>query len=107
MKEKVILVAMNDREKKTLSKMLRIYCRFKHEQRDSLCSACKQLENYAHQRLEHCKFGEKKTPCRKCPVHCYQPEYREKIKKVMQSSGQKMLFFHPADAIRHLWQTKF
>ena len=98
---------MNDREKKTVSKMIRIYCRFKHGQKDSLCPDCKQLEEYAHRRLERCKFGEDKPSCQKCPIHCYKPEYREKMKEVMRFSGPKMVFFHPADAIRHLWQTKF
>jgi len=98
---------MNGSEKKTVSKMLRIYCRFKHGQEDSLCEDCKRLEDYAHHRLERCKFGERKPACEKCTVHCYKPEYREKIREVMRFSGQRMLFFHPVDAVKHLWKTKF
>ncbi|MDR2146790.1 MAG: nitrous oxide-stimulated promoter family protein [Tannerella sp.] len=98
---------MNNREKKTVSKMLRIYCRFKHGQRSALCPECRRLEDYAYRRLEHCKFGEDKMPCQECTVHCYKPEYREQIRVVMRYAGQRMLFFHPVDAIRHLWETKF
>jgi len=97
---------MNHSEKKTVSKMLRIYCRFKHGQYESLCPDCRQLNDYAHQRLERCKFGADKPPCQKCTVHCYKPEYREKIKEVMRFAGPRMLFFYPLDAIKHFWKTK-
>jgi len=93
---------MNEREKNTVSKMIRIYCRFKHGTRNALCPDCKQLEDYAHKRLEHCRFGEEKPACEKCPVHCYKPEYREKIKEVMRFAGPRMVFFHPVEAVRHL-----
>ena len=98
---------MNHSEKKTVSKMLRLYCRFKHRQRNSLCEDCRKLEDYAHRRLEHCKFGEDKPACEKCTVHCYKPEYREKIREVMRFSGPRMLFYYPRDAVKHLWKTKF
>jgi hypothetical protein len=92
---------MNDGEKNTVSKMIRIYCRAKHQQRDGLCPECKQLESYAHRRLEHCPYKKDKPACKKCPVHCYKNEYKEKIKKVMRFSGPRMLFCYPADALRH------
>jgi len=95
---------MNAREKNTVSKMIRIYCRFKHGMRNALCPDCRQLEDYAHKRLEHCQFGEEKPSCEKCPMHCYKPEYREKIREVMRFAGPRMLFFHPVEAVRHLWR---
>jgi len=97
---------MNEREKITVSKMIRIYCRFKHGTRNELCPDCKQLEDYAHKRLEHCRFGEEKPACEKCPVHCYKPECREKIREVMRFAGPRMVFFHPVEAVRHLWGKK-
>ena len=97
---------MNDREKNTVSKMIRIYCRFKHGGRNSLCPDCQQLEVYAHKRLEHCQFGESKPSCEKCQVHCYKPEYRERIREVMRFAGPRMIFFHPAEAVRHLLKKK-
>ncbi|MDR2234062.1 MAG: nitrous oxide-stimulated promoter family protein [Tannerella sp.] len=98
---------MNDSEKKIVTKMLRIYCRFNHGQRRALCQECQLLEDYAYRRLEHCKFGDAKAPCQNCTVHCYRPDYREKIRVVMRFAGPRMIFFHPLDAIKHLWKTKF
>ena len=44
--------------------------------------------------------------CRNCKVHCYKPEMREKIREVMRYSGPRMIFHHPAAAIRHVILTK-
>ena len=93
---------MNDYEKNTVSKMIRIFCRFNHGMRKSLCEDCKQLEEYAHEQLECCPFDKDKPACEKCTVHCYNPEYREKIREVMRFSGPRMIFFHPAEAVRHI-----
>ena len=82
--------------------MIRIYCRFKHKIRKSLCEDCMQLEDYSHKRLDCCPFGEEKPACDKCTIHCYKPEYREKIREVMRFSGPRMIFFHPVVAMRHL-----
>ncbi len=95
---------MNLREKNTVSKMIHIYCRSKHGTQSTLCDDCLQLEKYAHTRLEHCTFGEDKPVCKHCSVHCYKPEYKEQIKEVMRFAGPRMLFYHPADALRHLWK---
>ena len=82
--------------------MIRIYCRFKHRMRNALCPDCKQLEEYAHKRLECCPFVEDKPACEKCSAHCYKPEQREKIREVMRFSGPRMIFYHPVEAARHL-----
>lgn len=93
---------MNAGEKITVSKMLLIYCRSKHGNEQELCSQCSALESYAHQRLEHCTFGEKKPICKRCPIHCYKPDYRSKIKEVMRFSGPRMILYHPFDVFKHL-----
>ncbi len=95
---------MNDKEKETVSAMIRIYCRLKHRQQDKLCYYCRQLEIYAHERLERCPYKGNKPVCRKCPIHCYKPEFKKKIKEVMRFSGARMIFYYPLDMIRHLWQ---
>ena len=68
-----------------------------------LCPQCQALLDYAHKRLEHCKFGENKPSCTRCPVHCYKPAMREQIRQVMRYSGPRMLLHDPVMAIRHLW----
>ena len=89
-------------EKKTVAAMVNLYCRHK-EQNRCLCDSCKQLIEYAHHKLEHCKFGNSKSSCRKCVIHCYEPKMRDKIREVMRYSGPRMIFFHPIMALKHIW----
>lgn len=93
-----------EKEKKTVSEMIRIYCRGRHGGK-ALCPACEALEQYALRQTDHCPFMEKKTFCSCCKVHCYQPEMRERIREVMRYSGPRMLFVHPFMALSHLYET--
>ena len=67
-----------------------------------LCPECQELLKYAFERLDKCPFQERKTTCAKCPVHCYRPELRERIRVVMRYAGPRMLFRYPILAIHHL-----
>ena len=69
-------------EKRTVEIMIRLYCR-KKEKNATLCPKCEELLRYAHARLDHCPFGEKKSSCKKCPVHCYKPAMRKRMREVM------------------------
>lgn len=91
-----------DREKNTVEAMIRLYCKQQHQHSQSLCSDCQDLLTYAHKRVELCKFGENKTVCGDCPVHCYKKDMREKIQGVMRYSGPRMLLYHPLMAFQHL-----
>lgn len=91
-----------EREKATVKTMIKLYCKGHHQSDGELCSECKKLLEYAMSRLNHCKFGESKPTCAKCPVHCYKPEMRERIKETMRYSGPKMIYTQPIAAIRHL-----
>ena len=91
-----------EREKKTVRWMIEIWCHDHHGTRKGLCPECSELLEYAHKRLELCKFGEQKKYCHYCPVHCYKPQMRERIREVMRYSGPRMLFHHPLAAIRYL-----
>ena len=88
-------------EKRTVSHMIELWCRKNHGGQE-LCSECSELLDYSLARLDHCKFGAAKTKCHKCPVHCYRPDMRDKIRKVMRFSGPRMLFHHPLEALRYL-----
>ena len=90
-----------EEEQQVVEQMIRLYCRKKEGNRE-LCPSCTELLQYAKARLEHCKFDENKTTCKKCPVHRYRPEMRERIRKVMRWAGPRMIWYHPAAAIRHL-----
>lgn len=93
-------------EKRTVEKMISLYCRA-HRHPECLCADCRQLLEYAHARLDKCKFGEGKPTCRKCPIHCYRPDMKEKMVAVMRYSGPRMLLHHPLHALRHLWYELF
>ena len=89
------------REAKAVTAMIDMYCH-KHHSADELCQECSALLEYAHRCLEKCPFQEGKTTCIKCPVHCYKPVMRERIREVMRYSGPRMMYRHPIVAILHL-----
>lgn len=91
-----------EQEKSTIEKMIKIYCRQQHASKQGLCQDCSGLLEYARKRLDLCKYGDNKPTCEKCPIHCYKPEMREKVKKIMRYSGPRMIFFHPVEALRHM-----
>jgi len=82
--------------------MIALYCRDHHHTEGELCNACRELVAYASVRLEHCPFQENKTTCGNCPIHCYKPQMREKIREVMRYSGPRMIWHHPLLAIGHM-----
>ncbi len=92
------------RERRTLEAMLRIYCGAHDHQtpENRLCGGCADLRDYAAARLRHCPYGDEKPTCASCPIHCYRPDRRERVKEVMRFSGPRMLLFHPVLAVRHL-----
>lgn len=94
-----------EREKQLVSQMITVYCKKKHGGK-GLCPDCAALAAYARQRSDRCPFMETKTFCSNCKVHCYKPEMREKIRKVMVFSGPRMIFYHPVVAVRHVIETK-
>ena len=101
-------LAMRNRlaeEMNAVEMMIRLYCHRK-EGNATLCPSCSELLAYAHKRLEHCRFGSTKHTCRKCPVHCYNPVMRERIRTIMRWSGPRMLLYHPIAAIKHLVREK-
>ncbi len=92
-----------NREKLTVHKMIRLYCRKNDHSDDGLlCQDCQRLLDYAILRIDNCPFGLEKPTCANCSIHCYQSEMRERIRQVMRFSGPRMLLYHPYLAIMHL-----
>jgi len=91
-------------ERKTIRIMIKMYCRNKHKPIDELCGDCLELFEYANKRLDYCQFGEDKPICENCPIHCYKPDMREKIRKVMRYAGPRMIYTHPIIGFRHLFK---
>lgn len=98
--------AKRQREKDMVSEMIALYCKRNHKTKGALCPECENLKEYALMRSDKCPFMESKTFCSNCRVHCYKPEMREKIRKVMRFSGPRMIFHHPVMAVSHLIETK-
>ncbi|MDO4174243.1 MAG: nitrous oxide-stimulated promoter family protein [Eubacteriales bacterium] len=92
------------KEQQVVAEMIALYCRKKHVRRKGqpLCPDCRALLEYAQTRSAHCPFMEQKTFCSNCRVHCYKPDMRENIRRVMRFSGPRMLLYHPLLAIWHV-----
>ena len=73
-----------EKEKQTINLMINLYCKKKHKYKNGLCEDCNELLEYAHKRLDFCKFGNEKSFCSKCPIHCY--------KKDMKANGFTYMF---------------
>ena len=85
-----------------MAKMVGIYCADHHGGSDAaLCDECGEFLDYAYVRLEKCPFGEDKPTCSNCPIHCYKPQRREQVKRIMRYAGPRMLLKHPWLAITH------
>ncbi|MGN0144637.1 MAG: nitrous oxide-stimulated promoter family protein [Clostridium sp.] len=91
-----------EHEKEVIKLMIEIYCKKKHGKKDCLCEECEELLNYAHLRLSRCKFGDEKTTCGKCKIHCYKKDMRAKIKDVMRFSGPRLIVYKPVELIKHM-----
>lgn len=93
------------REHKTIGIMIDMYCNMNHGEM-TLCSDCKELKEYAYERLLNCPFDDEKPVCSNCTVHCYKTSMRQKVKDVMRFSGPRMLLKHPFLAVMHLIDEK-
>lgn len=90
-----------DSEKRVVSRMIRLYCQ-RRLGLESLTEEYRALESYAHRRLDGCKFGDAKPACKRCKIHCYRPDMRDKIRAIMRWAGPRMILYDPIAAIRHL-----
>ena len=95
-----------EREKRVVSLMIRMYCRKNHHTADGLCKECARLDTYARQRSDNCPFMEEKTFCSNCRVHCYKPEFREEICRVMRFSAPRMILHRPLMSLYHVMEMK-
>ncbi len=103
------------REKNTIDVMIKLYCRDHHDHhganghtdkyKDTLCPDCLELRDYAHMRLDRCRYQQMKPTCGNCPVHCYKPSMKEKVMGVMSYSGPRMTLRHPYLALMHLFDS--
>ena len=60
------------------------------------CTACGFCE-----KTGFCKFKDEKTSCRRCPIHCYKKDMKQKVKEVMKFSGPRLILYRPVEFIKH------
>ena len=92
-----------ERDDAVVMAMASMYCRGHGHSlvRGGLCDECRELVDYARQRTEACP-RDRKGVCEECPIQCYRPTMRERIRKVMAWSGPRMMARHPLMAFRHV-----
>jgi len=56
----------------------------------TLCGECRALLLHAVSKRIICPYDPKPS-CKNCETHCYEPAYREKIRRVMKFSGMRMI----------------
>lgn len=89
-----------------LKEIIRCYCHGHHHRRaagEALCADCRELAAYAATRVRACPRMASKSFCSVCPVHCYTPERRAQIQRVMRYGGPRLLFRHPIMTLRHIY----
>ena len=107
-----------DKDTKILTKFIELYCKHKHFDIDKstwnsqnnigkakdqdlfLCHDCASLLDYSAKRRMLCPLDLKPT-CKKCEIHCYSSENRQKIREVMRFSGMQMIKRGRIDMIYH------
>jgi hypothetical protein len=94
-----------DTEIRTVRRMIALYCRDRHNKKE-LCGSCRELADYAEERIRKCPYGDRKPACSHCTIHCYKPQMRARIQEVMRVAGPMMVWHHPVLAVRHLIRLK-
>ena len=89
-----------EREIKTIQAMIEIYCSGLHAAA-RLCPDCRELFEYAIERIDKCVLRPRKPVCSLCSIHCYKPAMREKVCHVMRYAGPRMVMRHPVLTVRH------
>ena len=115
------LSPLTSKELKDLRVLLQftaVYCREKHDEdkfivatdepslkslplhKYPVCSECREFLLYAFERRLRCPLEEKPL-CKHCPVHCYKPDYRKKVREIMRFSGQHLIMRGRFDLLWH------
>ena len=90
------------REKKMVDAMVHIFCRDHHRNGETLCGRCSELRDYAKNRLDSCRFQEKKPVCGRCGLICYNLKNRDHAETMFNYAGPRMMLKHPMLGLHHL-----
>ncbi|MCD6188146.1 MAG: nitrous oxide-stimulated promoter family protein [Desulfuromusa sp.] len=101
---------------KILALFTSIYCRDHHSaernvliglpeqlaalERYPCCTVCHEFLVYAVERRLNCPLEERPS-CKHCTIHCYRPDYREKVSEIMRYSGKSLIKKGRLDLLWH------
>lgn len=112
------LTAEQIKDLKILADFIELFCHAKHNRKTvgersipgilrsgkrpskTICVECAGLLDHGIKKRALCPLDPKPT-CKRCHVHCYTPEYREKIREIMAYSGRKMILRGRLDYLWH------
>lgn len=69
-------------------------------ERHRLCADCREFLLYAFARRLRCPLVPKPS-CKHCPVHCYRPGHRERVREIMRFSGRHLILRGRLDLLWH------
>lgn len=69
----------------------------------TLCANCAGLVAHAFEKRRLCPL-EPKPSCKKCHIHCYSRQYRERIREIMAFSGRHLIL---RGRLHYLWHYFF
>ena len=86
---------------KVLNTCTEVYCLAHHNPPDGmLCEECSELLIYGRLKILACPW-DPKPKCKQCPSHCYSPEMRERVRRIMRYSG---MYFVKRGRLDWLWR---
>jgi len=108
---------------KILARFIELFCQAKHDRKESgavaapevlqsgknrrlvLCQECAELLEHGIKKRTLCPLAPKPA-CKNCHIHCYTPEYRQRIREIMAYSGRKMVLRGRLDYLWHYYFQK-
>ena len=94
-----------EREKKMVEAMIQIYCKDHHNPDHLPCMKCSELEEYSKNRLDNCRYQEKKPVCGRCGLKCYNIKFKSDSELVFRYAGPRMFFSHPRLGLQHIFDS--
>ena len=90
-----------EREKRMVDAMILIYCKDHHGCENAPCTKCSKLGIYAKERLENCRYKEKKPVCGRCGLTCYNKQNKDYAETIFNYGGLRMIFYYPKLSLHH------
>ena len=112
------LTAAEISDLKIVARFIELFCHARHDRKtvgevtlpgilqqgncpgDTICLECAELLDHGMKKRALCPLDPKPT-CKDCHIHCYSPEYRQRIREIMAYSGRRMMLRGRLDYLWH------